>query len=429
MLIAVLVIEALLLVAVGILLFRKSSLDPTPVVDSVREELQLMRSEARDAERALREELVSNLERLGERLARASKESADAQKQALAEVRAQVKELTEANERRMGKVQETLEKRLDALSSNNEKKLDQMREVVEEKLQSTLEKRIGESFKRVSENLEAVQRGLGEMQTLASDVGGLQRVLTNVKVRGTWGEVQLSAILEQLLTAEQYERNVKVKPDTNDIVEFAIKLPGQGKSDKSIYLPIDSKFPQEDYQRLLDASERADQEEVDRAMKSLQLSIRDEAKKIKEKYVHPPHTTDFGILFLPTEGLYAEVIRQQALMDELLTTHRVVVAGPTTLSAILSSLRMGFRTLAIEKRSSEVWEVLAGVKTEFGKFGDVLAKIKKQIGTVSNTIESAETRTRAMDRKLKDVESLDQDKASELLSLEGLTGKDMDEQE
>lgn len=428
--IMIFVLQVLIIVGIVRLFLRQPKIDLEPILALVREELKSGRQESRDSEREHRQELAASMDKLGETLKKAAHEQAAVQKEAIQGVEGRVKELVEANERRMSKVQDTVEKRLQVLSEANEKKLDQMREVVEEKLQSTLEKRLGESFTRVSENLEAVQRGLGEMKSLASDVGGLQRILTNVKVRGAWGEVQLSGILEQLLTTDQYRKNVKVLPESNEIVEFAICLPGQGKDeDAVVYLPIDSKFPQEDYQRLLDASERADVEETERASRALQNAIKTEAKRIREKYVHPPHTTDFAILFLPTEGLYAEVIRQQALMDELLHTHRVVVAGPTTLSAILSSLRMGFRTLAIEKRSSEVWEVLAAVKTEFGKFGGVLEKIKKQIGTVSNTIDQAETRTRAMERKLRSVESLEEDASSKLLSLEEMTGLDLEESE
>jgi DNA recombination protein RmuC len=282
-----------------------------------------------------------------------------------------------------------------------------MRATVDEKLQSTLEQRLGESFKQVSERLEQVYRGLGEMRSLAVGVGDLKKVLTNVKTRGTWGEIRLSHILEQILTPDQYDVNVATKKNSNDRVEFAIKLPGQD-SDKQtvVWLPIDSKFPQEDYQRLLDAQEAADKEQSEKSIKSLEGRIKAEAKFIKEKYIDPPYTTDFGIMFLPVEGLYAEVLRQPGLCDFLQREYRIVVTGPTTLAALLNSLQMGFRTLAIEKRSSEVWELLGVVKTEFGKFGDVLAKTKKKLKEASNTIGQAEVRTRAIERKLRKVEEV-----------------------
>jgi DNA recombination protein RmuC len=282
-----------------------------------------------------------------------------------------------------------------------------MRATVDEKLQSTLDKRLGESFKQVSERLEQVYKGLGEMRTLASGVGDLKKVLTNVKTRGTWGEIRLSHILEQILTPDQYDVNVATKENSNDRVEFAIKLPGQGTDkDKVVWMPIDSKFPQEDYQRLMDAQEAADKELAEKSTRNLEMRIKAEAKYIKEKYLDPPHTTDFGIMFLPVEGLYAEVLRRPGLCDNLQREHRIVVAGPTTLAALLNSLQMGFRTLAIEKRSSEVWELLGMVKTEFGRFGDVLAKTKKKLQEASNTINQAEVRTRAIERKLRKVQEV-----------------------
>jgi DNA recombination protein RmuC len=280
-----------------------------------------------------------------------------------------------------------------------------MRATVDEKLQSTLETRLGQSFKLVSDRLEAVQRGLGEMQNLAIGVGDLKRVLTNVKKRGTFGEVQLGALLEDMLTAEQYASNVITVPGTNDRVEFAIRMPGQEEGEH-VYLPIDAKFPVEDYQRLLDAQEAADIDAANAAGRALENRVRDEAKRIQAKYVSPPHTTDFAVLYLPTEGLYAEVIRRPGLFESLQRDHRVTVAGPTTLSALLNSLQMGFRTLAIAKRSSEVWKILGAVKTEFGKFGVVLEKTRKQLDTVRNSIDSAGQRTRVIERKLREVETL-----------------------
>lgn len=322
--------------------------------------------------------------------------------------------LTDQNEKRMGEMRATLESQIKALQDDNAKQLDKMRQTVDEKLQSTLETRLGQSFKLVSERLEAVQRGLGEMQELATGVGDLKRVLTNVKNRGTFGEVQLAALLEDLLVAEQYAANVATVPDSSERVEFAIRLPG-ANGDGQVWLPIDAKFPREDYERLLDAQDRADAESAGVAALALERRVRDEAKTIRQKYVSPPHTTDFAILFLPTEGLYAEVIRRPGLFETLQREHRVTLAGPTTLTALLNSLQMGFRTLAIEKRSSEVWELLGAVKTEFGKFGTVLEKTRKQLDTVRNSIDSAGVRTRAIERKLRGVESLSGDDTQRLL--------------
>jgi DNA recombination protein RmuC len=291
------------------------------------------------------------------------------------------------------------------MQADNTEKLEQMRVVVDEKLQSTLEKRLGDSFQQVSERLEQVYAGLGEMRTLAAGVGDLKKVLTNVKTRGTWGEIRLSQILDQILAPEQYAANVVTKTGGNERVEFAIRLPGPDADRQEIvWLPIDAKFPQEDYQRLLDAQEAADKELADRSLRSLEIRVKAEAKAIREKYIDPPHTTDFAILFLPVEGLYAEVLRIPALCDFLQREYRVVVTGPTTLAALLNSLQMGFRTLAIERRSSEVWELLGTVKTEFGKFGDTLAKTKKKLQEATHTIDQAEVRTRAIERTLRRVE-------------------------
>ncbi|HEY4091113.1 MAG TPA: DNA recombination protein RmuC [Luteibacter sp.] len=324
--------------------------------------------------------------------------------------------LSADSEKRMGDMRGTLETRLAAIQQDNAAKLEQMRATVDEKLQSTLETRLGQSFQLVSERLEAVQRGLGEMQALAAGVGDLKRVLTNVKTRGTFGEVQLGALLEQILVAEQYDSNVATVPGSAERVEFAIRLPG-AEDGAPVWLPIDAKYPIEDYQRLLDAQDAADAEGVISAGKALELRVREEAKRIRTKYVAPPHTTDFAILFLPTEGLYAEVIRRPGLSDQLQRDHRVTVAGPTTLTALLNSLQMGFRTLAIEKRSSEVWQVLGAVKSEFGKFGVVLEKTRKQLDTVRNSIDSAGIRTRAIERKLRGVETLGGDESQRLLDM------------
>lgn len=323
-------------------------------------------------------------------------------------------ELGQRNDRRMQEVRETLETRLRELQADNTVKLEEMRRTVDEKLHATLEQRLGQSFQMVSERLEQVHKGLGEMQALASDVGDLKRVLTNVKSRGTWGEVQLGAILEQILVREQYELNVEVVAGSGERVEYAIRLPGQG-GDLPVWLPIDAKFPREDYERLVQALERADPVAAEAAARQLEVRLRTEAKTIAQKYLAPPQTTDFAILFLPTEGLYAEVLRRPGLVDGLQRDSRVVIAGPTTLAAILSSLQMGFRTLAVEQRSSEVWRLLGAVKSEFGKFGDVLDKTRTQLERAANTIGSARTRTRAIERKLRDVESLPETDSRRLL--------------
>ncbi len=326
--------------------------------------------------------------------------------------------LTESNAQRMIEVRSTLEAKIKDLQNDNGMRLEEMRKTVDEKLHATLEQRLGESFKLVSDRLEKVHQGLGEMQQLAIGVGDLKRVLTNVKTRGTWGEVQLEMLLEQMLTVDQYAKNVETVPGTGERVEFAIKLPGQEEGQKPVWMPIDAKFPKEQYERLAEAADRADAEGVATAGRELERVIRSEAKTIAEKYLSPPLTTDFAILFLPTEGLYAEVMRRPGLADELQRTCRVSIAGPSTLSALLNSLQMGFRTLALEKRSSEVWQVLGAVKTEFGKFGDVLAATKATLERAAKNIEQAETRTRQMTRKLKSVEALPSDAARILIGPE-----------
>ena len=327
----------------------------------------------------------------------------------------QLRALSEANDRRMGEVRAAVETRLNALQEGNEKKLDQMRATVDEKLHATLEQRLGESFKQVADRLEQVHKGLGEMQTLARDVGSLSRVLNGVKTRGIFGEMQLAGLLEQVFTPEQYAANVATIPGSNERVEFAIRLPGQRDDGQPLWLPIDAKFPREDYERLLDAQERADPVAVETAAKAIEAQLRKEARTIRDKYVSPPHTTDFGILFVPTEGLYAEALRRPGLLEALQRDFKVMLAGPTTLLATLTSLQMGFRTLALEKRSAEVWEVLGAVKTEFGKFGDVLDKTKKKLSEASDTLDAASVRTRAMARRLKTVEALPEAQVTRLL--------------
>jgi DNA recombination protein RmuC len=315
---------------------------------------------------------------------------------------------------RFEQLRAAVETRLQAMQADNGAKLEEMRRTVDEKLHATLEKRLGESFKQVSDRLEQVHRGLGEMQTLAAGVGDLKRVLTNVKTRGSWGEVQLGNLLEQLLTAEQYGCNVATRPGSNDRVEFAIRLPGKA-ADAPVWLPIDAKFPMEDYQRLMEAQERGEPQLVEEAAKAIETRLKAEAKSIREKYIAPPHTTDFAILYLPIEGLYAEALRRPGLADTLQREWRVNLAGPTTLAALLNSLQMGFRTLAIEQRSAEVWTVLGAVKTEFSKFGEALAHTKKKLDEASNSIDKAEVRTRALSRKLKNVEALPVQDAERLL--------------
>lgn len=348
----------------------------------------------------------------------AARESQDAAGARLSSTLAeQLQLLGQRQEQRLTQVQAAVDQRLTAIQQDNEKKLEQMRATVDEKLQATLEQRLGESFKQVAERLEQVYRGLGEMQNLARDVGSLNRVLSNVKTRGIFGEVQLAGLLEQVFTPEQYAANVATLPGSSERVEFAIRLPGQRDDGQPLWLPIDAKFPREDYERLLEAQDRADAPAAESAAKAIETRLRLEARTIREKYVAPPHTTDFAILFVPTEGLYAEALRRPGLLEALQREHKVMLCGPTTLLATLSSLQMGFRTLALEKRSAEVWEVLGAVKTEFAKFGEVLAKTKKKLEEAANTIDSAEVRTRAMTRKLKSVEALPEEGTQKLLQL------------
>ena len=323
----------------------------------------------------------------------------------------QLQGLSESNARRMNEVRETMEKQLTQLQTTNSAKLDEMRATVDEKLQTTLQARLGESFKQVADRLEQVHKGLGEMQTLAQGVGDLKHLLTNVKTRGIFGEAQLAGLLEQVFTVDQYGAQMATKPGSKNVVDFAIKLPGRSVDGEPLWLPIDAKFPNEDYERLLDAQGNADVLGAEAAGKALEMRIRLEAKSISEKYIEPPYTTDFAILFLPTEGLYAEVLRRPGLMESLQREHRITLAGPTTLLAMLSSLQMGFRTLALEKRSSEVWQVLGAVKTEFGKFGGMLDKARSQTETVLKTLTDADVRTRAMGRALKQVEALPETQA------------------
>jgi DNA recombination protein RmuC len=378
-------------------------------IDSFRTQLAAMQQRISDDTRAAREAQDAALHRFG---------------QAQAE---QLRALAEANDKRLAEVRQAVEAKLTQIQADNGAKLEQMRATVDEKLSATLEQRLGESFKQVAERLEQVHKGLGEMQSLARDVGSLNRVLTNVKTRGSFGEVQLAALLADVFTAEQYATNVATVPGSSERVEFAIRLPGRSGKDADeapVWLPIDAKFPREDYERLLDAQERADKEAADAAGKAIETRLKLEAKTIRDKYIAAPHTTDFGILFVPTEGLYAEALRRPGLVDALQREHKVMLAGPTTLLATLNSLQMGFRTLALEKRSAEVWQVLGAVKTEFGKFGDVLARTREKIDAVGKSIDSAEVRARAMARQLRSVEALPVERSQDLL---GLTPADDEE--
>jgi DNA recombination protein RmuC len=336
----------------------------------------------------------------------------------------QLRVLADGNERRLVDMRTAVESRLAALQDGNEKKLEQMRATVDEKLHATLEQRLGESFKQVADRLDQVHKGLGEMQGLARDVGSLSRVLTGVKTRGVFGEVQLAALIDQVFTPEQFATNVATVPGSSERVEFALRLPGQKADGSPLWLPIDAKFPREDYERLLDAHERADAPAVELAARAIESRLRAEARSIRDKYVAPPHTTDFALLFVPSEGLYAEVLRRPGLTEALQREFKVIVAGPTTLLALLNSLQMGFRTLALEKRSAEVWEVLGAVKTEFGKFGDVLARTRKKLEEATHTIDAAQTRTNVMTRRLKSVEALPEHRTLELLPRADADGDD-----
>lgn len=375
----------------------------------LRQEMALGRQEAASAARGDREEQSLSVGRLSQTLASQMAQLGHLQAQQLESFGQHLAHLTNSNEQRFEQLRLAVEARLGAMQADNASKLEDIRRTVDEKLHATLEQRLGESFKLVSDRLEQVHRGLGEMQTLATGVGDLKRVLSNVKIRGTWGEVQLAALLEQLLTPEQYVKNMVTRSTGSDRVEFAIRLPGRDLGDddqRPVWLPIDAKFPLEDYQRLLDAQERGDPAALDAAVRGLELRLRDEARKIHDKYVEPPYTTDFAILYLPTEGLYAEALRRPGLVDVLQRDWRICIAGPTTLSALLNSLQMGFRTLAIERRSSEVWAVLGAIKTEFGKFGEILEATRRKLEQASRSIESAGVRTRQIERKLKSVEAL-----------------------
>ncbi len=367
-------------------------------------QLEALRTQGLSQGKELREEIVSTLTRIAETTTATLKELATAEKHQLDAMSQSLGQLNASNTAKLEEIRVTVETRLHNLQTDNARQLENMRQTVDEKLQGTLEKRLGESFRQVSERLEQVHKGLGEMQTLATGVGDLKKVLTNVKTRGTWGEVQLGALLEQVLNADQYCVNVATGSGA-ERVEFAIRLPGQS-IEEPVLLPVDAKFPVEDYQRLLEAQERGDVEAAEQAGRQLEVRVKACARDIRDKYLHPPATTDFAILFLPIEGLFAEVIRRPGLSDTIQRDLRVVIAGPTTLWSILTSLQMGFRTLAIQKRSSEVWNLLGAVKTEWGKYGEMLEAVQKKLHQASETIEKAQVRSRAVGRKLRDVEEL-----------------------
>lgn len=396
-----LLLSALAVILAVLILFRLRQDGADRMLDAMRQELRTGRTEAADLARTQREELQHSLHGMT---------------RALQEAQDRLRQETQAQARVS---REELATAIRELQQGNEKKLEEMRHTVDEKLQGTLEKRLGESFELVSKRLEAVHQGLGEMQQLATGVGDLKRALGNVKTLGIFGELQLRALLEQLLAPDQYVVDYRPREDSAERVEFAIVLPGQDSADGRVHLPVDSKFPQEDYLRLLDAADQAEPEAVKAARASLVRAVKQYARDVSAKYIHVPRTTDFAIVFLPTEGLYAEVLRHPGLLEELQREYRVTLAGPTTLAAYLTALRMGFRTLAIQQRSHEVWEVLGAVKAEFGKFGATLDKVKHQLARASATLDHTTVRTRAMERKLREVQELPAAEAGRLLGIEG----------
>ncbi|OPY91104.1 MAG: RmuC family protein [Syntrophus sp. PtaU1.Bin208] len=423
-LLTLIVLAATAVILLLVLVFRKIPVDPNFLAElsgliersnerverTVRDEISRNREESANALRQSREELAGTLKGVGDTLHQ------------------QLMSLTRINEEKLETLRLSVEEKLQAIQVDNAGQLDKMRATVEDKLQGTLETRLGESFRQVSERLEQVYRGLGEMQALASGVGDLKRVLTNVKTRGVWGEVQLGAMLEQVLHPDLYAENLATK-ESGERVEFAVKLPGRDMGpDEVVWLPIDAKFPMEDYLRLLDVQEKAETEGAEVAARQLENRIRQCARDICEKYINPPKTTDFAVLFLPTEGLFAEVVRRSGLVEYVQREFKVVIAGPSTLWSLLNSLQMGFRTLAIEKRSSEVWTLLAAVKTEWTKYGEVLGKVQKKLFEASETLDKAQTRRRAIGRKLKDVQELPDRQAEAVLGVEeGLEEKNISE--
>jgi len=386
------------------------------VESDIRQDLANARTEQAGTAAGLRNEVGGAIGKFREATQAQLTDMAGLQQRQLQGFGEQLAKLTLSNEQRLEAVRVTIEQRLEALRTDNAAKLEQMRATVDEKLQATLEQRLGESFKLVSERLEQVHQGLGEMKTLATGVGDLKRVLTNVKSRGGWGEVQLGALLDEMLSPGQFAQNVATRPGSRDVVEYAVKLPGRSEDGEPCWLPIDAKFPLDDYQRLQDAIEHADIAAVEASRKALEAFFKVEARKIRDKYVEPPHTTDFAILFIPTEGLYAEAVSRAGLADTLQRDFKVMLAGPMNLAAMLNSLQLGFRTLAIEKRSTEVWRVLGAVKTEFGKFGEILAKTKEKLDQVGKTLDDAGRKSTTIARKLRDVEALPEAEADRLLT-------------
>lgn len=416
-LIAILALMAVVFILQMVILFRKRVVDLTPV----QQALQPLEQSCERVERSVREEIAQNRQEAANDFRQSREELAHALKGVADTLLRQLVGLTQVTDRKLERVRATVEEKLKALQEDNAKQLEQMRATVDEKLQGTLEKRLNESFRQVSERLEQVYKGLGEMRSLAAGVGDLKKVLTNVKTRGTWGEVQLGAMLEQVLTPDQYATNVATK-DGGERVEYVIILPGRSDDENEVvWLPIDAKFPAEDYQRLVDAQGRAEAQQAEDAARQLEIRIRQGAGELCRKYLNPPKTTDFGILFLPTEGLFAEVLRRPGLTEFIQREHRVMVAGPTTLWSILNSLQMGFRTLAIQKRSSEVWNLLSAVKTEWAGYGAALEKVQKKLHEASTTIEKAQTRTRAIGRKLREVQELPHAEAQAVLVQENGT--------
>ena len=375
----------------------------------LKTDISQMRNESSQNARSNREESALSFTSFQNSILARMAEIAGLQKDQLELFARQLGTMAQSSDTRLEAVRQTVENKLKLLLEDNNKQLEQIRTTVDEKLHATLEQRLGESFKQVSERLEMVHKGLGEMQNLAAGVGDLKKVLSNVKTRGIWGEVQLAAIIEEILTPEQYNINVVTRPGSNERVEFAVKLPGRQDGDDPVWLPIDAKFPQEDYLRLVAATEEGNQALAEEAARQLENRIRLEAKNIHEKYLSPPHTTDFAIMFLPTESLYAEVVKRPNLMEDLQKKSRVIVAGPSTMAALLNSLAIGFHTLAIEKRSSEVWLLLGVVKTEFGKFGDILDKTHKKLIEASNNLENASRKSRTIERKLRTVQEIPAD--------------------
>ncbi|MFZ2193187.1 MAG: DNA recombination protein RmuC [Candidatus Moraniibacteriota bacterium] len=400
--------------AILFFLFSKKTSDNSALIKegnekigrALREEMSANRTEMNVTSKETRGEISKSIKDFGDSVNRQIFTLTEMQNKNFSGFSEKLGEVIEKNDKKMEYVRTTIEKRLENIQKDNSEKLEKMRETVDEKLHATLEKRLGESFKLVSERLELVHKGLGEMQSLATGVGDLKKVLQNVKTRGTWGEVQLGSLLDQIMTIEQYEKNVATKKGSNDRVEFAIKIPAKDDKVKNLWLPIDAKFPLEDFQSLIEAEEKGDLLLIASLGKALENRIKSEAKDIKEKYLDPPYTTDFGILFLPIEGLYAEVLRRPGLADTLQRDFKVIITGPTTIAAILNSLQMGFRTLAIEKRSSDVWATLGAIKTEFATFGDLLDKTHKKLQEASNTIESASRKSRTIERKLNKAQEL-----------------------